>query len=91
MSFDDERQDAAAPGLDLLLLSEVRRLVGEAERYTAAGMHAVAVPDARRALRALALVLAKHDQKTLLVRLVSDREPLLSPDRDTRPGEPVTP
>lgn len=53
--------------LDLVLLSEARRLVGEAERYTAAGMHAVALPDARRALRVLALVLAKHDGKRAVV------------------------
>lgn len=64
-------EPGAAPepeGLDLLLLSEARRLIGEAERYTAAGMHAVALPDARRALRVLALVIAKHDGKGAVVQ-----------------------
>ena len=34
-----------------------------------------------------ALALAQHDRKELLERLISDTEPRLSGDRDTRPAE----
>lgn len=74
-----------SPGLDLVILSNARRALVDAERHTAAGMHASALADAREALRKVALALAIHDRTTLVERLVSDTEPKLSAERDLRP------
>jgi hypothetical protein len=66
---------APAPVLDLVVLANARRALGDAERLTAAGFHAEAIVEARSAFRKIALVLALRDRAAL---------PLLSSERDTR-------
>ena len=77
--------DASPLALDLVILANARRALGDAERLTAAGMHASALAEARDALYKLTLALSIHDRRALLEALVNDDEPLLSGERDVRP------
>ena len=73
------------PGLDLVLLSGARRALWDAELATITGKPNSALLRARDALERLTLVLSEHARRELVERLVSDAEPRLSAERDTRP------
>jgi hypothetical protein len=60
---------APAPVLDLIHLARARRMVGEAELYTAAGLHEVAIVKARDAMNAITVALEKRDRAAFVASL----------------------
>ena len=73
--------------LDSCILANARASLTDAEILTAQGYHAEALLFAREAVRKLQLALAVRDRAALGERLIADREPLLSADRDNRQAE----